>query len=99
MNNDKLYIFDAPTRIAFPYEERIKFLQQNIRVSSLFSIITPVKVNSVQGVSEKMKKCDGLVFRKPNSRYLETDSCFKWMVIKNNFISRNRKKRMSWLHQ
>ncbi len=95
-NRTHFYIFDAPTRYSESYEARMDFLKSNIFIllcyittqyiplSSMFSVVNPIKVTSLSQVKEHLNSlpsnAEGLLFRKPNSQYLEHNSFFKLMV-------------------
>ncbi len=76
----KLQAFDAPTRWSDTYEERIKLLRESARSSPIFSVVNPIKVNSLQQVDEMLQHRNGVIFRKPGSKYLARDSFFKLEV-------------------
>jgi len=81
--NVKLMVFDAPLMYASSYEERMKYLRENIPVDHPFvKLLHPVKVGSKEQIDRDMKNAlrrggDGLIFRKPGSKYMEHDSFYK----------------------
>ncbi len=90
-----LLVFDAPTRFSDTFEQRIQYLQENIHSMSSditeqyigdsphLKVVKPERVLSKQHIMEKMQYVrEGLIFRKPGSKYMDPDSFFKLVVRK-----------------
>ncbi len=74
----KLVVFDAPTKLSESYERRIQFLRENLRESPNLQLLPMEKVLSMDHVTEKAQDVEGLVFRKPGSKYTDSGSFLKW---------------------
>jgi len=81
----KLMAFDAPLMYASTYEERLKYLRENITDENpIVKLVNPSKVQSKEQLDEEFMSIirdggEGLIFRKPGSKYMEHDSFFKLM--------------------
>jgi len=81
--NSKLLVFDAPLMYASSFEERMKYLRENIPVDHAFvKLLHPLKVSSKDQIYNDLRGSlhrgsDGLIFRKPGSKYMEHDSFYK----------------------
>jgi len=83
--NVQLLVFDAPLMYASTYEERMKYLKENIPADNkLVKLLEAKKVTSKEQLYTDFTNIlsnggEGLIFRKPGSKYMEHDSFFKLM--------------------
>jgi len=72
----KLIAFDAPLMYASSFEERTKFLKENIAVDHPFiKVSNLIRIGSERHLMQVLKQYENVITRKPRSRYMEYDSC------------------------
>ncbi len=82
MEHPKILVFDAPTRLSEPYEQRMQFLKDHIVTSPYLHLVESVQITSKQHLLECVAAMAGeeLLFRKPGSQYLDRYSLFTLQV-------------------